>query len=46
MQARTSRLSTAAQLGLGFAVVVAFLIALGAASAWGLARMSALSKTV
>ncbi len=46
MQARTSRLSTAAQLGLGFAVVVAFLIALGAASAWGLARMGALSKTV
>ena len=46
MQAKTSRLSTAAQLGLGFAVVVAFLIALGAASAWGLARMSALSKTV
>ncbi|MFN7434303.1 MAG: methyl-accepting chemotaxis protein [Betaproteobacteria bacterium] len=39
-------MSTAAQLGLGFAVVVAFLIALGAASAWGLARMSALSKTV
>ena len=46
MQAKTSRLSTAAQLGLGFAVVVSFLIALGAASAWGLARMSALSKTV